>query len=192
MEKPDLGFWLVDAYHQGNCVAMATGKTAPHLPSIWSAALTSTLARHFRQVGCGLRKRLGKAGIAAAVANQRGSVAKDAQEGRDFFEACKRALRRRECLPSSPLRGARRARGRGPGIERWGGHARFRFCPIESQLRRPMGVVVRPLCMARPANRRRRWAGAGGGGGAAGAEQALPQEGRWRTRRSCPSAGRSA
>lgn len=53
MEKPDLGFGLLDAYHQGNCVAMATVKTAPHLPSIWSAALTSALARRFRQVGCG-------------------------------------------------------------------------------------------------------------------------------------------
>lgn len=80
-EKPNLGFWLLAVHHQGNCVVMATSKPAPHLPSTPSAAVTSTPARHFRIGGCGPPETAKEHGITAAVANQIGSVARDAKEG---------------------------------------------------------------------------------------------------------------
>lgn len=60
------------------------------------------------------------------------------------------------------------------------------------QLGFPMSVVAMPRGVTGPANRRRWWAGTGGRGGAAEVERALPQEGRWRTKRNCHPAGRSA
>lgn len=85
MEEPNLGFWCLAAHHQGNCVAVATAKPASHFPRTSSATVPSTPARHFRVGGCGLRKRLRKARIAAAVANRMGSVAKDAKEELGFL-----------------------------------------------------------------------------------------------------------
>lgn len=55
--------------------------------------------------------------------------------------------------------------GRGPGKKRRGGYARFRFCPMESQSRCPMGVVARPGARRAPP--------IGGGAGRARAAEAV-------------------